>query len=444
MTTPEKLVVDDREKGLFRVHRSAFTSEEIFKREQEQIFGKSWLYVGHESEIPNPNDFQTRRVGGRTVIYVRGKQGAVQVMLNSCRHRGAEVCRERRGNRKIFTCFYHGWAYNNEGKLVSVPDGDRYSDGFDRAEHGLFKPRAETYRGFTYLTFGADAPPLETYLADAKYLIDLVADQSTTGMQIVHGTHNYSMRANWKLLMENSCDGYHGFTVHQTYFEMMLNLGVTPGMASNSGSGVGCDLGNGHAVVESPELGMPLMSEEILAATVARRAAMVDRLGEARTKRMVNTTRNLIVFPNMALVDLNFGIQVRTMFPLAPDRTEITGWQLMPKDAPDALRRYRIDNALTFWGPAGLATPDDVEGLEQCQRGFSSMTEIEWSDISRGMASEQPTAVDELQMRSFWRQWNARITGDGALPEGPRYDASYLEEQAPDAVPEPSSSGSAR
>ena len=78
--------------------------------------------MGHESEIPNPHDFQTRRVGGREVIYVRGKQGDVEVLLNSCRHRGAEVCRERRGNRKIFTCFYHGWAYNTQGALVSVPD----------------------------------------------------------------------------------------------------------------------------------------------------------------------------------------------------------------------------------------------------------------------------------------------------------------------------------
>jgi p-cumate 2,3-dioxygenase alpha subunit len=441
VTTPETLIVDDRIRGLFRVHRSAFTSEQIYQRELIDIFSKTWLYVGHESEIPNANDFQTRRVGGRTVIYARDKRGEVQVMLNSCRHRGAEVCRERRGNRKIFTCFYHGWAYDNTGKLVSVPDGDRYTEGFDRGEHGLFKPRYDTYRGFTYLTYGADSPPLADYLGDAKYVIDLIADQSTTGMQIVHGTHNYSMRANWKLLMENSCDGYHGFTVHQTYFEMMMNLGVTPGLAADQGTGIGCDLGNGHAVVESPELGMPLMSEDILAATIARRREMVDRLGETHTKRMLNTTRNLIVFPNMALVDLNFGIQVRTMFPLAPDRTEITGWQLMPADASPALKRYRIDNALTFWGPAGLATPDDVEGLEQCQRGFSSIREIEWSDISRGMGTPQPTAVDELQMRSFWREWNARITGQSAVPEGPRYDMSYL--QSTDAsTRHPSTTGS--
>ncbi len=443
MISQESLIVDDRDRGLFRVHRSVFTSEEVLKRELDEIFSKSWLYVGHESEIPNPNDFQTRRVGGRTVIYTRDKHGNVQVMLNSCRHRGAEVCRERRGNRKIFTCFYHGWAYDNEGALVSVPDGDRYTEGFDRREHGLFKPRHETYRGFTYLTFGADAPPLEVFLADAKYVIDLIADQSATGMQIVHGTHNYSMRANWKLLMENSCDGYHGFTVHQTYFEMMMNLGVTPGLVSDQGNGAAYDLGNGHAVVESPELGMPLMSEETLAATVARRRDMVARLGEKHTRRMLNTTRNVILFPNMALVDLNFGIQVRTMFPLAPDHTEITGWQLIPADVTPELRQYRIDNALTFWGPAGLATPDDVEGLEQCQRGFSSTKEIEWSDISRGMRSERPTVVDELQMRTFWRQWNARITGQGASSEGPRYDTSYLEDSGQQLV-DPSATGSVR
>jgi len=441
VTTPEHLVIDDRDRGLFRVHRSAFTSEEIFKREQEEIFSKCWLYVGHESEIPNPNDFHTRRVGGRTVIYTRDKKGDVRVLLNSCRHRGAEVCRERRGNRKVFTCFYHGWAYNNEGKLVSVPDGDSYSPGFDREEHGLHKPRTESYRGFTYVTYSADAPSLESYLADARYLIDLVADQSETGMQIVRGIHNYSMRANWKLLMENSCDGYHGFTVHQTYFEMMMNLGVTPGLAADMGNGSGRELGNGHAVAESPELGMPLMSEEILAATSGRRADTVARLGENHTKKMLNTTRNLILFPNMALIDLNFGIQVRTMFPTAPDRTEITGWQLMPKDAPDALKPYRIDNALTFWGPAGLATPDDVEGLEQCQRGFTSMREIEWSDISRGMEADAPTAVDELQMRAFWRQWNQRVTGEKARTEGPRYDTSYLDGATDDAELQASTSG---
>ncbi|OBI99813.1 aromatic ring-hydroxylating dioxygenase subunit alpha [Mycobacterium sp. 1465703.0] len=426
MTVPEQLVIDDREWGIFRVHRCAFTSPEVLQLERERIFDRCWLYVGHESEVPNPNDFQTRRVGDRSVIYSRDRRGRIQVMLNTCRHRGAEVCREKRGNRKVFTCFYHGWAYDDTGALVSVPGEDAYSGGFRRAEHGLCRPRCETYRGFTFLTYSPDTPDLETYLADARYLFDLVADQSPLGMRIVAGTHEYSMNANWKLLMENSCDGYHAFSVHQTYFEMMLNLGVTPGLAAEQGNGRAVSLGNGHAVAESPELGMPLMSEEILTAISRRREDVVLRLGEAHTRRMLNTSRNLIAFPNLALIDLNFGIQVRTMFPVAPDRTEITGWQLMPADMPEDLKSYRLDNAMSFWGPAGLATPDDIAGLELCQRGYSAMKEVQWSDISRGMNAAEPTVLDELQMRAFWRQWNTALTGRPALPEGPRYDISYL------------------
>lgn len=429
MTFHHPLVVDDEQRGLFRVHRSAFTSPEILAAEQERIFDRTWLYVGHESEIPRAGDFHTRRVGGRTVVFTRDKTGTVRVLLNTCRHRGAEVCRERTGNRKIFTCFYHGWAYDNTGALVSVPGGDSYGPGFRREDHALARPRTESYRGFVFSTFAADSPSLTEFLADATYLLDLVADQSVdSGMEVIAGTHNYSMRANWKLLMENSCDGYHGITVHQTYFEMMMSLGVTPPLLdSHRGAGRGVDLGNGHAVAESPELGMPLMSEEVLEATKLRRARIAERFGEAHATQMLNTTRNTIVFPNLAIIDLNFGIQIRTMYPTAPDHTEITGWQMMPRDVAEPVKPYRIDNALTFWGPAGLATPDDVEGLEQCQSGFSAVREVEWSDISRGMMSEQPTVVDELQMRVFWRQWNELLTGEPGRREGRPYDASYVQ-----------------
>jgi p-cumate 2,3-dioxygenase alpha subunit len=426
VTLHRPFILDDRDRGLFRVHRQAFVSDEVLRLERELIFDRTWLYVGHESEIPEPNDFHTRRVGGRSTIFVRDRKGQPRVLLNTCRHRGAEVCRERTGKKKIFTCFYHGWAYDNAGSLVSVPGGDSYGPGFDRTELPLHQPRCASYRGFVFATFSDRTPELEEYLADARYLLDLIADQSSDGMEIVAGTHNYSMRANWKLLMENSCDGYHGMTVHQTYFEMMMNLGVTPPMpGAKGGPGRGVDLGNGHAVAESPELGMPIMNDDVLEATRSRRRDMVERFGEAHATQMLNTTRNTIVFPSLAIIDLNFGIQIRTMYPVAPDRTEITGWQLMPRDVADPVKPYRIDNALTFWGPAGLATPDDVEGLEQCQSGFSAINEVGWSDISRGMNTEEPTVVDELQMRTFWRQWNAQLTGGHAVREGRPYDASY-------------------
>jgi phenylpropionate dioxygenase-like ring-hydroxylating dioxygenase large terminal subunit len=257
-------------------------------------------------------------------------------------------------------------------------------------------------------------------------LLDLVADQSESGMVVLPGIHQYSMRANWKLLMENSCDGYHGMSVHQTYIEMMMDLGVTPGVMPQDASAApapnaGIDLGNGHATTVMREIGLPLMSGRARQLAGQRRDELVARHGEEYTARMYNLSRNTIIFPNLAVIDLNFGIQIRTMFPTAPDHTEITGWQLIAPEIAEELKAYRIDNALSFWGPGGLATPDDVAALEQCQRGFVTRSEVAWSDISKGMGKAAPGVFDENQMRTFWRRWNHLMTGTESESEGPSY-----------------------
>jgi phenylpropionate dioxygenase-like ring-hydroxylating dioxygenase large terminal subunit len=422
-----QIVVDDPGKGKFAVHRSAFTSQGVLDRERELIFRAAWLYVGHESEIKNPGDFLTRRVAGRPVIFTRDKDGAPRVLLNTCRHRGAEVCRVQRGNARVFTCFYHGWAYDNTGRLVSVPDGDAYTPAFDRNELSLHQPRVDSYRGFVFVNLGGQADPLVDYLDDARDLIDLLADQSTAGMRIVTGQHNYSMNANWKLLMENGIDGQHGMTVHQTYFEMMGSLGspITL-MADSRVLNTGIDLGRGHSMTLSPVLGSPFLNDEVRRELELRRAEHVQRLGKPYTDQMLDTTRNVNVFPNLVLIDIQFGIQIRTMWPTAPGHTEITGWQLSPSDAPDEVHTYRMTNAMTFWGPAGLATPDDIEALEQCQRGFAAEGEVGYSDLSRGMGRPDSPGGGELPQRAFWRAWNERINGVPYVREGARWDRSYL------------------
>jgi p-cumate 2,3-dioxygenase alpha subunit len=101
-----RLVEENAAERMFRVHRSTMTSPEIFQRELDQVFGRSWLYVGHESEIPNPGDYVRRSVAARPVFMVRGvKSGQVNVFHNTCTHRGAAVCRRDRGNSKVFQCF---------------------------------------------------------------------------------------------------------------------------------------------------------------------------------------------------------------------------------------------------------------------------------------------------------------------------------------------------
>ncbi len=244
----ESLVVDNTAAGLFRVNRRVFTDPHILQLEQVRVFERCWLYAGHESEIPQPGDFRSRKAAGRPVILVRGNDGQVRVLLNTCTHRGAQVCRESCGNSKTFQCFYHAWTFNNQGDLIGVPGEEAYSEAFDRQELALATaPRMEIYRGFVFISFNPAIEPLVDYLAGAKEYLDLVCDQSDAGMEIVSGSHAYSMRANWKLLVENSMDGYHAPTTHRRYIDFLVEAGVDTRQLLRIGEAR--SLGNGHAVI---------------------------------------------------------------------------------------------------------------------------------------------------------------------------------------------------
>jgi p-cumate 2,3-dioxygenase subunit alpha len=411
----EKLIIDDDNAGLFRVNRKAFTEREYLELEHRRIFETCWIYAGHESEVANPGDFRARRVAGRPVILARGDDNVVRVMLNTCTHRGAQVCRQASGNAKTFQCAYHAWTFNNRGSLIGVPGDSAYSAAFKREDLGLANPpRMESYRGFVFINFNPAAESLVEYLAGATEYLDLVADQSEVGMKIVEGTQSYSIRANWKLLVENSYDGYHGLPTHQRYMQWLAESGSAfKGLDGHSSKVV--DLGNGHAVIEydSPwgrpiARWVPSFGEERKAHFEAIRRKFEDRFGAEHSRRICETSRNLGIFPNLVINDI-MSITVRTFFPSAPDYMEVNAWAMAPVDESAEDSALRLDNFLTFLGPGGFATPDDVEMLESCQRGFINR-EVGWSDISRGMHREIPRTDDELQMRAFWRRWNDLIT----------------------------------
>lgn len=414
-TAGSPLVEEDIERHRFRVHRSSMVSQQIFEEERKRIFNHSWLYVGHESEVSKPGDFVRRSVGGRPLFMVRGaKSGRVNVFHNSCTHRGAMICRQKSGSAKSFPCFYHAWSFDSEGDLKGVPDRDGYGERLDFAQLGLKSPRVETYRGFVFATFDPDIVDLVNYLAGAREYLDLVIDSGDGEMEIVKGTNEYCMSANWKLLCENSIDGYHATSVHDTYFKYLVALGTD---LRDGVQGTSHDLGNGHAVLEyEAPWGRPIAKWEPLFGDHARdevaglRAELVAKHGEDRTFRMADTNRNMLIYPNLVVNDI-MAVTVRTFMPSAPNQMDITAWELAPKGELAALRQRRLDSFLTFLGPAGFATPDDVEALESCQQGFTSGG-VEWSDISRGMAREQH-GNDEGQMRVFWRRW-AEQMGDAA------------------------------
>ena len=407
------LVIDNRRDGLFRVNRQAFTDPDILALEHERVFERTWIYAGHTSEVPNPGDFRSRKVAGRPVILVRGADGAARVLLNTCTHRGAQVCREACGNARSFQCFYHAWTFNNQGDLIGLPGDEAYSDAFhrDRANLALASPaRVDIYRDFVFISFDPNVEDLVDYLAGARDYLDLICDQSEAGMEVVEGAQAYSMRANWKLLVENSIDGYHARTTHLRYFDYLVSTGVDRAWMSGRRGGRGRALGNGHAAIESePPWGRPIarwspaFGEAKRAELEAIQRQFEARFGAERAFRMTQTSRNLLIFPNLVINDI-MAITIRTFFPVSPDYIEINAWALAPSDESPEDRALRLDNFLTFLGPGGYATPDDVEALESCQLGFRNR-EVLWNDVSRGMRNSQPEVTDELQLRAFWRQW---------------------------------------
>lgn len=416
-TKSKPLVVEDGPRGLFQVARRAFTDEQILNAELEGVFNKCWLYLGHESEVVRNGDYLRRVVAKRSLIFNRDQTGKLNAFFNTCPHRGAEVCRDAKGNTKTFVCFYHGWAFGCDGTLKSAPGIDRYSADFKAQGRGKLVPvpRFSNYRGLCFVNFDPAAESLESYLGNAREYLDLVIDQSDTGMSIVDGMQEYAIRANWKLLVENSNDGYHAATTHATYLDYLGNTHAKGGEVALSG--VGRDLGNGHAVVEySSPWGRPVArwipkwGEEGRKELAAVRSHLEALHGSEKADRIALKNRNLLIFPNLVVNDI-MAVTLRTFYPLEPGYMHVNGWALAPTQESAWARQYRLDNFLEFLGPGGFATPDDVEALESCQAGYRNSLEngAEWNDISKGMGMEA-RYDDEIQMRAFWNEWNRRVS----------------------------------
>ena len=413
-------IVDSLDRKIFQLDRIAYMSEEILTQEISQIFSRCWIYVGHSSELKNQGDFQSRIVAGRPVIFCRTQSGEIRCFFNTCRHRGTTVCTERSGNTRLFRCMYHGWTYDTGGQLVGLPGDDAYSGEFCREELGLRSPpRFESYRDFWFLCLDSAAPSLVEYLAQATEYIDLVVDQSPSGkMDIISGTQEYDVAANWKLLVENSVDDYHLISTHSTWLKFMVNSGLKIEQPKEGlvlpRKGRAIALGNGHFTTDNLNFRgrpvacwIPLYGEAAKPQIEAIREELVQRLGPERATRVADTNRNLVIFPNLVIND-GSSVTVRTFYPDGVGRMHVTAWALGTAEEDEAARARRLDAFLTFYGPGGFATPDDVEALELVQQGLTNWREDRWSEMSRGMGKpvEEQLNSDEYHLRTFWRHWD--------------------------------------
>ena len=367
-------VVEDGDAGVYRANRRIFTDEDIFELEMKHIFEGNWVYLAHETQVPNPGDYFTTYIGRQPVVITRDRNGELNCLINACSHRGAMLCRRKTDNRTTLTCPFHGWTFRNDGNLLKVkdPEGAGYPDTFNKdGSHDLTKVRFDSYRGFLFGSINDDVVPLAEHLGDSTKVIDMLVDQSPDGLEVLRGSSTYTYDGNWKVQAENGADGYHVSAVHWNYAATTArrstgeSANVTKTLdAGGWGKPAAATGPSTTAICCCGPMGQPAGPSAV---GPPRRARAM--FGEAKGDFMVKGSRNLCLYPNVYLMD-QFSSQIRHFRPIAVDKTEVTIYCIAPKGESAEARANRIRQYEDFFNASGMATPDDLEEFRSCQMTF--------------------------------------------------------------------------
>lgn len=396
------------------VHGSVYTDPSIFQAELQKIWYRTWVYVGHESEVPNPNDYVMKSIGPEPIIMTRDKAGRINLLHNRCPHRGNRVCMTEKGNTRSFTCPYHGWTFSNDGALRGYPFPSGYEDA-DRAKLGLGKvARVASHKGFVFGSFVEEGETLLEHLGAAAGAIDALCLNSPEGeVEVTAGYLKHKVKANWKFLVENETDGYHPSFVHASIFEVAQSgIGTLYGSDSTA---VSRDFGKGHTENDlRPEFrkrGVPLSwfgtTADKLPAYVAQMEANYGK--DKAQKIMIDGTPHIMIFPNLFIAE----IQLFVLQPLSVDHTVQHVTAIQFKGAPDINRRLR-QQTMGSVGPAGFLLADDAAMYERTQLGVQA-SNPEWLYLGRGRHRERldengyriGDATDETPSRGIWRHYKS-------------------------------------
>ncbi|GAB2627705.1 aromatic ring-hydroxylating dioxygenase subunit alpha [Prescottella soli] len=404
------LVSDDRVAG------SLYTDPEVFELELERIFHRTWVWVAHESEIPEAGSFKTATIGRQPVIVNRDRKGNFNVLLNRCRHRGASVCEVPKGKANGFTCPYHSWSYALDGRLRGIPYPDGYDADLDKKDLPLQRLRVESYAGMIFASFDPDIEPLEDYLGDAKPWIDLFMKQGAGYPIKTQGEHRFRFRGNWKIQLENTTDGYHFPIVHRSWMSSVD--AETADMLSfmTDDQAVTHALGNGHSVAimvpEHVDLDYDDGTEELQGRFDHVVAELSKTMPPEKVRRIVRSMHgagfNLNIFPNVAM-SMSF---FRVLQPISVDETEIRHVALGLDGGPEIVNRERLRIHEHFQGPFGFGSPDDAEAWDRVQRGANGAPDMPIM-VNRGLNRESLDSdghrtshvTDETGMREAYAMW---------------------------------------
>ncbi len=386
---------------------------ELYRVEQQRIFrGPTWHYLCLEAELPATGSFVTTQIGETPVVVVRGEDGCVRTLVNRCRHKGALVCVEPRGETATLRCLYHGWSYHLDGRLRLVPfeKGIEGRGGmpacFSKADHGLLPVRSEVYCGVVFGTLSAATEPLPDYLGPQMcQQLQRVFHKKVE----VLGYYHQVLHNNWKLYAENARDSYHATILHAFYATFKLNrLTMGGGLVVNHDGwntmnySIGASLQEGQYDAKELRAVMPdigLEGPELL----NHRIEYPDGI----------TVAIQSIFPGCVHQQIYNTLAMRQLVPLGPDRSELH-WTVFGYADDDAeLRALRLRQA-NLIGPAGYVSMEDGVIGEYVQRGVAGADRDERAVLMMGgsdIASVTDSRANEATVRGFWQGYRA-LMGD--------------------------------
>ncbi|VWC57044.1 aromatic ring-hydroxylating dioxygenase subunit alpha [Burkholderia lata] len=428
--------------GLVRpdsVHKRLYTDPAIFALEMERIYGRAWIYVGHESQVKAAGDYHATRIGDQDVVMVRGADGAVHVVYNRCPHKGAKIVPDGNGCvGKFFRCPYHAWTFRHDGTHLSAPLRNGLQNTCFDPKHPDFSmrrvARVDSYRGFVFASQSTEGPDLRTFLNGVVSSIDNLCDRSPVGeVEVTGGVFRVLQRSNWKVFYENLHDTMHAPVTHESSVvsarEKAARMGAMPfELLVMDGNG------EPYAFWEKLELrayayGHGYM-EGIFDPAAAERdpvssahfAVLADAYGDERARRILGMNRHNTVIYGSGSPHTVFQ-QFRVIRPIAVDKTLVEIQLFRLKGAPDAVFERALTYANVINSPSSNVMPDDVEVYARCQEGNQTRGG-EWVSMHRYAGTDRATedgfvsinGTSELPMRNQFAAWKRFMADETTVP----------------------------